>query len=305
MSETAPPPSDPDGIVLRPPSSPARRPGWFRRWLISHFSDIDRREAWGYAVWLFFGVLVLVPELWAAFWEESAKWPTISGTVGALEYDYPVLALVVVGVIVLCVYSAFRYPATRTGVLPVSGVPAEQAGGLEGDPALPYRTPSGGRLTRSTTPVREIAAGLYFGIAFLIIVVCTAIAAVKTDIDDEFPVGRTLYGLTALLWVVIPSLLAWPKRLAVDVPFPTLFETIRSLERRLRIIALAVTAGLVILLIHLVLYPWPSIIPDLSRLHRNYKCHPLEPAKHPLTPKEKADCKKLDEAEIRPSPVTP
>ena len=31
---------------------------------------------------------------------------------------------------------------------------AAQAGGLEGDPALPYRTPSGGRLTRSTTPVR-------------------------------------------------------------------------------------------------------------------------------------------------------
>lgn len=281
------------------------RPSWFRRWLIAHFSDIDRREAWGYGVWLFFGVLVLVPELWAAIWPDSARWPTISGTVGALEYDYPVLALVVVGVIVLCVYSAFRYPPDRTGVLPVQGVPAAQAGGLEGDPALPNRTPSGGRLTRSTTPVREIGAVLYFGIALLIIVVCTGIAVATTDIDDEFPVGRTLYGLTAVFWVVIPSLLAWPKRRAIDVPFPTLFETVRSLERRLRIVALAVAAGLVILLIHLVLYPWPSNIPDLSRLHRNYKCHPLEAAKHPLTAKEQAACKKLDEAEAKPSPVAP
>jgi hypothetical protein len=268
-----------------------------------HFSGIDRREGWGLGVWLFFAVLVLVPELWAAFWGKSAKWPTISGTVGALEYDHPVLALVVAGVIVLCVYSAFRYPPTLTGVLPVRGLPPKEAGGAPGDPVLPYRTPSL-RLTRSPTPVREIAAGLYFGIALLVIAGGTAIAAAKTDIDGEFAVGRTLYGLTAAVWVVIPSLLAWPKRLAVDVPFPTLFETLRSLERRLRIIALAVAAGLVILLIHLVLYPWPSIIPDLSRLHRNYKCHPLQPAK-PLTKKEQADCKKLDEAEVQPSPVTP
>jgi hypothetical protein len=280
------------------------RPAWFRRWLTAHFSGIDRREAWGYGVWLFFGVLVLVPELWAAFWGDSAKWPTISGTVGALEYDRPVLALVVTGVIVLCVYSAFRYPPDKTGVLPVSGVPAKRAGGLVGDPALPYRTPMGGRLTRSTRPVREVAAVLYFGIALAVIVICTGIAVVKTDIDGQFAVGRTLYGLTALFWVVIPSFLAWPKRLALDVPFPTLFETVRSLERRLRILALTVAAGMVILLIHLVLYPWPSNIPDLSRLHRTYKCHPLQPAKPP-TSQEQAACVKLDEAEVQPSPVAP
>lgn len=288
------------------------KPAWFRRrgralklWWSSHFGDVEHREAWGYGVWGFFGVLVLVPELWAAFWQNSAKWPTISGVVAALEYDHPVLGLVVVGVIVLCVYSSFRYPPTRTGVLPVKGVPAEKAGGVEGDALLPYRTPLGGRFTRSTTPVREIAVSLYFGIALFTITVCTAIAAARTDIDDEFPVGRTLYGLTALFWVVIPTLMAWPKRFAADVPFPTLFETIRSLERRLRILALAVAAGLVILLLHLVLYPWPSIIPDLSWLHRVYECHPLQPAKHPLSQKEKADCKKLDDAEIQPSPVTP
>jgi hypothetical protein len=268
------------------------------RWWRNHFSGFDRREAWGYGVWFFFAGLVLVPEFWAAFWKASAPFPTISGTVGALEYDHPILGLVVVGVIVLCVYSAFRYPPVRTGVLPPEGKTNTWVGE---DTLLPFRTAVGGRFTRSTTPVHEMRAWLYFLFAFVVIIGFTTWAAITTDIDGEYRVGHALYGLTALFWVVIPSMLAWPKRFAVDVPFPTLFSTLRSLERRLRIVAYAVAAGLVILLIHLVLYPWPSTIPDISRLHANYKCHPLKPAK-PLTPKQKADCKKRDEADNRPAP---
>jgi hypothetical protein len=247
----------------------------FRRWWNDHFTGIDRREAWGYGVWLFFGVLILVPELWAAFWKDSAKWPTISGVVAALEYEHPALALAVVGLIVLCLYSALRYPPTRTGVLPVKR--AEEPGGIEGDQAIPYRTPGGGRFTRSTTPVREIAAGIYFALALAVIAAGTTVAAVVTDIDDEFAVGRTLYGLTALWWVIVPNVLAWPKHFALDVPFPTLFETVRSLERRLRFLALVVVAGLVMLLIHLVLYPWPAVIPDLIRLHQSRMPAPIAP----------------------------
>lgn len=276
--------------------------GPFRRWWENHFTGFDRREAWGYGVWFVFAGLVLVPEFWAAFWKDSAPFPTISGTVGALEYDHPILALVVAGVIVLCAYSSFRYPSVRTGVLPPKG---ESNVWIGEDTLLPYRTPVGGRFTRSTTPVREIPARLYFLFALVVIVGFTTWAAVTSDVDGEYRVGQTLYGLTALFWAVIPSMLAWPKRFAADVPFPTLFSTVRSLERRLRIVAYAVAAGLVILLIHLVLYPWPSTIPDISRLHEDYKCDPLQPAKHPLTPKETADCKKRDEAENRPAPDAP
>jgi hypothetical protein len=255
-------------------------------------------------VWLFFGLLVLVPELWASGWQDSAPFPTISGTVGALEYDRPWVALVVAGVIVLFLYSSVRFPKLKTGVLAKRGGMGAPIGQTyEGDPALPYRTPGGGRFTRSTTPVREVRAVIYFACALLIIVGCTTIAAIRTDINDEYAVGQTLYGLTALFWVLIPNLLAWPKHRAVDVPFPTLFSTIRSLERRLRILALVVAAGLVILLVHLVLYPWPSIIPDLSRTHQTYECHPLQPARHPLTAQQKADCQKLDEANGKPDPV--
>jgi hypothetical protein len=106
-----------------------------------------------------------------------------------------------------------------------------------------------------------------------------------------------------LFWVLIPSALAWPKRFAVDVPFPTMFETVRDLERRLRVLALVVAAGLATLMIHLVLYPWPSIIPDLKRLHTNNACHPLPPAK--LAADREAACDSLDEAEVKPSPVSP
>jgi len=74
--------------------------GLFQVWWSDHFSGFSRREAWGYGVWLFFGVLVLVPEIWAAQWAASAPFPTISGTVAALEYDRPVLALVVAGGVV-------------------------------------------------------------------------------------------------------------------------------------------------------------------------------------------------------------
>ena len=271
----------------------------FRRWWENHFTGFDRLEANGYKVWFFFAGLVLVPEFWAAFWSNTAPFPTISGTVGALEYDYPILALVVAGVIVLCAYSGFRYPSVRTGVLPPKG---ETEGGWIGeDTLIPYRTPLGGRLTLSTTPVREIPFRRYFAFAFAFIIGFTTWASLTSDVDDEYRVGQTLYGLTALFWVVVPSALAWPKRFAADVPFPTLFSTVRSLERRLRIVAYLVGAGLVILLIHLVLYPWPSTIPDISRLHANYKCHPLRPAK-PLTPKQIEDCRKRDEADNRPAP---
>jgi hypothetical protein len=247
------------------------RPGWLRRWWRSHFGGIERKEAWGYGVWGFFGLIVFVPEIWAAGWGDSAKWPTISATLGELEYWHPEVALAVVALIVLSAYSAFRYPPERTGVLATH----ERSGGerkprVEGDPLLPNRTPEGGRLTRSTDPLPEIGAGLYFAAAVAVIAVGTLIAALTTDVTEEHTVGRTLYGLTALFWVAIPTALAWPKW-GREIPFPTLFETMRSLERRLRVVALAVAAGLAILLIHLVFYPWPSTIPDIQDLHRQYE----------------------------------
>jgi hypothetical protein len=149
--------------------------------------------------------------------------------------------------------------------------------------------------------VREISAIAYFACALVIIGATTAIMAATREVD-KYPVGWTLYGLILVFWVLIPSLVAWPKRFALDVPFPTLFSTVRSLERRLRVLALVVAAGLVMLLLHLVLYPWPSIIPDLARTHRTYiKCK----AAKALSPQQRADCQTLGEANGKPDPGAP
>jgi hypothetical protein len=249
--------------------------GWGR----SRFAGVDRTEAWGYGVWSIFGVIVAVPELWAAVSSETAWFPTISATVGYLEYHHVWVSIPVVSVIVGAAYGALR-PPEKTGVLPRKG---EQGKRVQGDPALPDRTAEGGRLTRSKAPVREIGAGVYFAVAVVVTAAGTAIAVWRTGGTDEHAVGQVLYGSIAFLLVVVPTVAAWPKRWAVDIPFPTLLATVRNLERRLRIVAVVVTAGLAYLLIHLVFYPWPATIPDVQDLHDQLSreradVRPIEPA---------------------------
>jgi hypothetical protein len=273
------------------------------RWRANHFTGFDRREKWGYGVWFFFSALVLTAEFWAAFGSDSAPFPTISGTTAALEYDYPILGLAVVALIVFCAYSSFRFPKSRTGVTPPPGEPDQ--GWFGEDSLVPYRTPLGGRFTRSTTPVREFPVVLYIAGAIVVILAGTAWAWITSGGLDEHRTGRTLYGLMIVFLILVPTALAWPKRFALDVPFPTFFSTVRSLERRVRILAYAFAAGLVMLLLHIVLYPWPSVIPDLQRLHRNYECHPLDPVKNPLSAKERAECARRDEKAMRPAADDP
>jgi hypothetical protein len=196
-----------------------------------------RRENWGYGIWFTFAVVVAVPEIVAWQWRGS-PFPTISGTIGDLEYRWPGVAAIIVALLAAGVYGA-----TRFGPPP----PVAQA-------AL--------HVSRG-----EIGAAMYFFASLVVVAVGTAVAAVATGGLDRFAVGRTLYGLIALLWLAVPSLIAWRSRRA---PFPTLFEFVRNLEQRVRWLAYVFVAGLSVLLIHLALYPWPAIIPDLQRLHNGH-----------------------------------
>jgi hypothetical protein len=96
----------------------------------------------------------------------------------------------------------------------------------------------------------------FFWSTVLVIVASLAASASK----DKWLTGYVLYALLGVLGMVIPNALAyWKKR---DVPFTTLFFTVRTLERRLHLVSFIVSAGLAILLIHLALYPWPDLARD-------------------------------------------
>ena len=229
-----------------------RLPGRVRRFLQARFGDVTRSEAWGYAVWGAMGVVVGVPEIWAAVAGSDFVWPTISTTVGHLQDRWPVVALVPVALIVIAGYSVFRF--------------RESSMALQADQKAFGRTPQG-RLVKQDVTYAELAGGgapppaargewpvvPYFAFATLAVVSGSIVAAQS---NNRFLVGYVLYSLIAVFWVIVPNAGAfW---LGKDFPFTTLFFTVRCLGRRLQLVASVIAALLVILLLHLAFYPWPS-----------------------------------------------
>ena len=64
-------------------------PARARRYLAARFGDVSKSEAWGYAVWSAMGLVVGVPEIWAAVAGDDFVWPTISTTVGTSRAGGP------------------------------------------------------------------------------------------------------------------------------------------------------------------------------------------------------------------------
>jgi len=228
-------------------------PGFVRRFFKARFGDVRRSEAWGYAVWSAMGVVIAVPELLAAAGGNNFLWPTISTTVGHLQDRWPVLTLIPVALIVMAGYSVLRVRLGDTAV--------------QADLQAIGRSPQGrlikqdvrfDQLTRGGIPPAppkrgEWAILPYFAFATVVVVAGGVLAAPS---DSRFLVGYVLYSLIALFWVVIPNLAAY--FFGKDFPFTTLFFTVRALGRRLQFVAAFVAALLVILLLHLAFYPWPS-----------------------------------------------
>jgi hypothetical protein len=199
----------------------------------------DSREKWGYAVWLFIGLIFGIPESWAGI--ATPPWPALSDTVGHLEKLWSPVAVIVVVLIVFVAYSAVRYPVTRTGEFEVR-------------PGGPRRARTGtGRLTKPGG-VALVPTFVYLPLALGVIAAGSVIAAVTSS--DMFVLGYVIYGLFAIFLVLIPSAMAY--WFARDVPFPTLARTVANLERRWPPVAMVILAGLVVLMFHLVFFPWPG-----------------------------------------------
>jgi hypothetical protein len=210
-------------------------------------SEVGRRK-WGYLVWGFTGLAIAVPEIWAAKWPDDAKFPTISGTVGYIEYWHDWVALLVIAVLI---WAAFHFLEFRS--------PRKYH-------ESPHHTDAG-RYTLVTPkePFGAATAVTYYSVA----IVCTIVGPLLVDHwrpKDEYLLGEVMYGSIALFAFVLPGMAAlfWGK----DVPFTTLFATIQNIEAKARPVAILFAAGIAILLLHLALYPWPSVIPDLQDLHK-------------------------------------
>jgi hypothetical protein len=260
-------------------------PRRFVRWWKS-----EPQERWGYIWWGLSGVVIAVPELWAALGGDAVLWPTISGTIGNLEVFHQWVALIIVAVLVWAAFHAIS----------VTRVHLEGRG--PGD-ATQRRLVAGDRFTvaSETTEIGHPIGYLLFAVAA--VAIPSALFRQLYDGDDHrYVFGEVMYASIAFWWMIVPGWLAYKHgRL---VPYPTLFATLKNLEQRAPRFTIVLASGLAILMIHLILYPWPATIPDTNRLHQVYECRPIGPSK-PLSKKKQEECRKLEEADLRPSAGAP
>jgi hypothetical protein len=223
-------------------------------------AEVRRRRVWGYLFWGSMGVVIAVPELMAAFWNEYVPWPTISGTVGYLEYWHPWVALIVVGVIAWWALHVVEFGPEKALVLGVD---------IQRNPEKNYVNTPGGWSTKAED-LRPVNGLVYMAIAAVAVLGPSLFVALVWRPNDEFLLGEVLYSSIFIFWILIPLILAYPGN---EVPWPTLFETFRDFAglEPFKVLAAVIAGGIVVLLIHLVLYPWPSIIPDLKDLHEQNK----------------------------------
>ena len=150
--------------------------------------------------------------------------------------------------IVILAFYFVRVPVSQPGSL------AYSEGGLGRGTGAGVGRTYNGRLSKTPVDISPVPALFYIPLALAAIAIGSTIAAVTSG--DFWVLGYVIYGLIAIFLVIVPSVLAY--WFAWEVPWPTLLATITSLERRWRPAAAVVLAGLVILLIHLALPPWPD-----------------------------------------------
>lgn len=229
-----------------------------------------RREALGYVVWGSALVVFGVPEIWAAA-DGRKPWPTLSDTVGTIERDHDWTAILVVALLVFGAMHAIRVKFMARPA-PVASPGTKAAATRPPAPHNPGRdllATDDGRLTRAET-LEYMGWWGYFLVA-LVMVIVGYVAPRAVDPTNKQLIGESLYGAIALVLFVIPGWLSY--RLGRFVPFPTLFQSFQDIEGRAKWLAVIVAAGLTVLMIHLVFYPWTSILPDLQHLHSYCQSH--------------------------------
>jgi hypothetical protein len=230
-------------------SGPSARTGWD---LPARFSGVSTTEKWGYGFWLFLGLVFGVPESWAGL--ANPPWPALSDTVNHLDALWPPTAVIVVALMVFVAYYFVRVPPGPVGT--PAGTRGRFGLGHGGGTGAGTGRTYNGRLSRTPADISPVPVLIYVPLALAAITVGSIIAAVASG-GDFWVEGYVIYGLIAIFLVIIPNVLAY--WFAREVPWPTLLATVVSLEHRWRPAAVVVLAGLVILMLHLAVPPWPDL----------------------------------------------
>jgi hypothetical protein len=264
--------------------------------LVDWFGEGDNRsEAWGYFWWGAVAIVIGIPEIWAAVGGKDVLWPTISGTVGNLEVSNVWVAFIVVAVLVWAGFHAVRVAKDELRAK-VAGHPDRLP---EVTAQMRQRGSTASTSRRGSFSTQDTEALTYLVIAVFAVAVPSALVKSLYEGDDRrYVFGEALYASIAFWWLIVPGWLAYKR--ASRVPYPTLFTSLKTLAGRAPKFTVLLTSALLVLLVHLILYPWPSTIPDTNRLHLQFKCHPLKTPKKELDSDEKAACQKLDDANLKP-----
>jgi hypothetical protein len=242
------------------------------------------RERLGYVVWAAAGAVFAIPEIWASK-DDTLPFPTLSGTVGHLERRWEIVSLFVIIVIANALLHGVRIGAA---VLKKREAGDDDELGATGVETVEFAAGrhvavEAGRVTTSSRPVYISSWWWIVYFVFTIVLVAAGFLVPlwvhgghASDTEKQLA-GEFGYGAMGLAFFLIPGFLAFVfSRL---VPFPAIFQTILSLERRIPILAVVVAGSMTFLMLHLVLYPYPSIIPwfdDLKHLHDHCVAHASE-----------------------------
>ena len=225
-----------------PPGSRWSPVTWWRilKWRWRLYGPVEGPERRGYWFWLPIIFLVLLLEVLAAVSSsvrDAIPWPTISSTVGHLEKRWDWVAVIVVGLITIIAFHVFAYRSQQRE----EGRAFRRVQPTLDDPA-------------ATPEPRHID---WYTPVFVVIVEAVAIVLAIVFGAGKYQLGYVIYGVLAVVGIVIPSILSFSSNRIVG--FPTMFFTVDKLRHRLHFVAIAIIAGLSILAVHLAFYPWPDI----------------------------------------------
>lgn len=231
--------------------------------------SVGTKRGWGYFVWVAAGLMLAVPEFTAMISNGALGFVTASETIGHIERFHNWVGLGLIGTIVLLVFSLYKVSSERAGERQPAGEPTRTRGG---------------RLTFHSKPTTPAArrenfededAQMIFVASALVSAGLIAFGGWATtewwDDPKRFHASFVIYVSVAMLWFVVPSLVALFT--GNDVPYPTMVRTVQDGADWLRnrkwpwhlgpklawTATFVVLWGLAILFLHLTLYPYPDI----------------------------------------------